>query len=83
MSQNIILYVRKILGILLILSILYGGSQNLYLSAQTIKPHHLAEGTFKNNYIHSETRGLYFSSPNCAYGVTSYKTATNICASGN
>ena len=53
MSQNIILYVRKILSILLILSILYGCSQNLYLSAQTIKPHHLAEGTFKNNYIDS------------------------------
>ena len=58
MSQNIILYVRKILGILLILSILYGGSQNLYLSAQTIKPHHLAEGTFKNNYIDSTDKSF-------------------------
>ena len=47
MSQNIILYVRKILGILLILSILYGCAQNLYLSAQTMKPHHLVDGTFK------------------------------------
>ena len=44
---------RKIPIVLLLLWIVGGCSQNLPLSAQTMKNHHLADGTFKNNYLES------------------------------
>ncbi len=44
---------RKIPIVLLLLWIVGGCSQNLPLSAQTMKTHHLADGTFKNNYLES------------------------------
>ena len=44
---------RKIPSFLLIVGIFCGCSQNLPLSAKTMKSHHLADGTFKNNYIDS------------------------------
>ena len=44
---------KKIPSVLLIVGILCGCSQNLPLSAQTMKSHHLADGTFKNNYLDS------------------------------
>ena len=37
----------------MLLWIVGGCSQNLPLSAQTMKTHHLADGTFKNNYLES------------------------------
>ena len=49
----IINYIRKIPSVLLIVGILCGCFQNLLLSAQNMKSHHLADGTFKNNYIDS------------------------------
>ena len=44
---------RKIPIVLLLLWIVGGCSQNLPLSAQTMKTHHLADGTFRNNYLES------------------------------
>tara|TARA_B100000686_G_scaffold333579_1_gene399701 strand:- start:1158 stop:1325 length:168 start_codon:yes stop_codon:yes gene_type:complete len=44
---------RKIPSFLLIVGIFCGYSQNLPLLAKTMKYHHLADGTFKNNYIDS------------------------------
>ena len=49
----IINHIRKIPSVLLIVGILCGCFQNLLLSAQNMKSHHLADGTFKNNYIDS------------------------------
>ena len=44
---------RKFTIVLLLLWIMGGCSQNLPLSAQTMKTHHLADGTFRNNYLES------------------------------
>ena len=49
----IINHIRIIPSVLPIVGILCGCFQNLPLSAQTMKSHHLADGTFKNNYIDS------------------------------
>ena len=49
----IINHIRKIPSVLPIVGILCGCFQNIPLSAQTMKSHHLADGTFKNNYSDS------------------------------
>ena len=53
LKNNISCMFRKIPSFLLIVGIFCGCSQNLPLSAKTMKSHHLADGTFKNNYIDS------------------------------
>ena len=51
--NNFLCLSRKIPIVLLLLWIFGGCFQNLPLSAQTMKTHHLADGTFKNNYLES------------------------------
>jgi Predicted Zn-dependent hydrolases of the beta-lactamase fold len=43
----------KILSWLVLIGLLLGFSKIITLSAQAIKSHHLADGTFKNNYLGS------------------------------
>ena len=51
--KQVTLYRLKILSVLLIVGLLCGCFQSLPLFAQNMKSHHLADGTFKNNYIDS------------------------------
>ena len=49
---------RKIPIVLLLIWIMGGCFQNLPLSAQTMKTHHLADGTFRNNYLESTDKSF-------------------------
>jgi hypothetical protein len=50
---NFVCIQRKISIVLFIIMLIGGCSKKPHLSAQTMKPHHLHDGTFKNNYLDS------------------------------
>ena len=56
--KYIIIHIRIIPIVLPIIGILCGCFQNLPLSAQTMKTHHLADGTFRNNYLESTDKSF-------------------------
>ena len=50
---NFVCILRKISIVLFIIMLTGGCSKKPSLSAQTMKPHHLSDGSFKNNYLDS------------------------------